>query len=53
MGVVVSYSRLIMSKLEQYIVTYTPFRIVLYDTLILKQKFNIFTRLIRTKTSFG
>ena len=45
--------RLFFDNIEQYVVSYTPLRITMYDSVTLTQKFNVFKRLIRTVTSFG
>jgi hypothetical protein len=53
MGSIIDYARIIMNKLERHVIHYTPFRVIMYDALLVKQKFNVFKRLRATKTSFG
>jgi len=45
--------RLILNKLESYAVTYSPFRAVMYDTIIVKTKLMTFRRLVRSTTNFA
>jgi hypothetical protein len=45
--------RLILDKLESYAVTYSPFRAILYDTIVVKTKLMTFKRLTRTITHFA
>lgn len=45
--------RLILDKLESYVVSYIPFRVVMYDTIVVKTKLVTFKRLVKTKTSFA
>jgi hypothetical protein len=46
-------AKLFFNKLERYIASYTPLRLILYDTISITQKFNIFKTLRRSTTSFG
>ncbi len=45
--------QLFFSKIERYIVQYSPLRITMYDTIKLTQKLTILQRLRRTVTSYG
>ncbi len=45
--------RIFFNKAERYIASYTPLRIIMYDTISLTQKFSVFKRLRRTVTSYG
>jgi hypothetical protein len=48
-----SRARILFNKLESYVATYTPLRMVMYDTISIQQKFNVFKRFRRSTTSFG
>jgi len=45
--------QIFFNKIESYLVSYNPLRIVMYDTIKVTTKFNVFRKLRRTVTSFG
>ena len=46
-------AQIFFGKVERYIASYTPLRMIMYDTISIQQKFNVFKRLRRTATSYG
>ena len=45
--------QIFFDKIESYLVSYNPLRILMYDAVKVTTKFNLFKRVRRTATSFG
>lgn len=53
MGNLLDRARIFFGKLERYVASYVPLRLIMYDTISITQKFTIFKTLRRSTTSYG